>query len=347
LNERWLLTRGSCITPGIGIAAVTGAVGSSGTISLYSGLVRNYVHPYQTLVHDVGLVYLDDRGLDLAATGKAKLYADPREPWHDESEPTAMTWAGWGYAGADCSMTTHRLRVADLDLIQAYGINVAAIDRDAHRACSGDGGSQFLVTRGGEHLQIALYTGIFDFSFNGTGLSNVGALYSLNRTWIEDTIAAETSRAFVPTWTNGTAGGYAFRQGAIASDGFEPLGGYEYRCADILKDGSVGMRDCSGVDSQRWAFPASGEILAYGRPLQRDRRCLAIDSTAIDAKLHVKDCDGTNFQRFAYTQDGRLRSAAASTRCLKAQGAGQPIVVASCQTGAAQQMWSTSPIPPP
>jgi hypothetical protein len=345
LDERWLLTSGPCITPGTGIAVVTIAVGSAGTQTVYSGLSRNYVRP-GSMGYDVGLVYLDDRGLDLAGIGKAKLYSDSRRPWRSSSEPSEVTWAGWGNGGSDCS-TAHRLRVAEHDLVQDsigdYYATMLLSDTPV-RACPGDRGGQFLVTRGGERLQIAVYEQVYAF-YNRS--RTVGALYSLNREWIESTIAAETSRAFVTSWTTGWAGGYEYRQSNLASDGFEPLTGYEYRCMDIGKDGVVVMRACTGVGSQKWAFPTSGEIVAYNALPLRDRECLAIDSTAVGAQLHVKPCDGSDFQRFAYTQDGRLRSAMASTRCLKAQGAGQPVVVAACQTGAAQQMWSTSPIPPP
>ena len=104
---------------------------------------------------------------------------------------------------------------------------------------------------------------------------------------IEDTIA--------------TAGGYAYRQSNIVTDGFEPLQGYQYRCVDIGKDGVVITRDCTGTGTQKWAFPTSGAIVAYSE-LLRGPNCVAIDSTAVGAQLHVKPCDETNFQRFAYSR---------------------------------------------
>jgi hypothetical protein len=354
LDERWLLTNASCIdADGVGYANVDVTDGSTGMRNVYSGLARKYRHPqHGALAYDLGLIYLDDRGLDLTGIGKAKLYADARVPGAG-GESAAVVWAGWGATGAGCTTTTHQLRIVDGLALEHWYDSVDTFWKDGVYECPGDRGSQYLVSRGGELLQHAVhirqdFIGLIEDHGEQFLPYNFGTQLGLNRAWIEDTIAAETSRAFVTSWTTGSAGGYAYRQANVSSDGFQPLQGYQYRCMDLGKDGSVVLRTCTGSDPQKWAFPVSGAILEYAGPLRRDPPCLAIDSTAVGAHLHVKACDGTNLQRFAYTQDGRLRSAMASTRCLRAGTTdGAAVLVAACESGDPQQMWSTSPIPPP
>jgi predicted chitinase len=112
----------------------------------------------------------------------------------------------------------------------------------------------------------------------------------------------------------------------------------------------VVIRDCLGVESQKWTTTAAGEIRVT---ISGVTRCLdAFDGgTANGTKLIIWNCQGSGNQKFVHNGNNSV-TATKSGRCLDIQGSNPaydtPVVLWDCKNGGnGSQTWTPNGTPNP
>lgn len=375
VNERWLVTASHCLEHDDGLVdipdtfhvTVSFANGLGTKQGIYTGRVQKFTNPLHGLhepEHDVALIYLEGGGLNLATLGRTKLYADPRKPWSDNSEPDAFSIAGWGLNYSDCDVAGNhtgekQLRIGsglqlDYNPSNAHYASASFSEGSVH-ACGGDSGAPWMLFRGtapdADFLQFAVHSGrryMVLPPMTWTTRRHQGALIADNIAWVESTIHASTASVFSDSWTDGFHGGFHFRRSTLATHGYGDLQGFGYRC--MHAGTGVSMRTCDGSTPQKWSFTLAGEIRLFS--LLREGQCLTLNSLTNRTQLTVAQCDGSDSQRFWYDTSGRLRTTLDSGhfvaggfdfgghKCIEVGGnvEGAPVQVFDCN-GTGPQMW--------
>lgn len=344
LNDRWLLTAGSCIT-----SEIYGSFFNTLTNQVYYGRVLQFEHPSHVgsdddPVHDIGLIYLEDYGISATF---AEIFTDTRRPWCDASEPDDMWLEGWGQGGDNCEYLGHSLTHGALHVDYNPGnTHYASAAKGSVHACPGDRGGEYYLYRGTDsdarYLQFAVHSGLRPtwIPFNPTPtIRHQGALLEDSFGWIATVISERTSGVFGTRWVNGTHGGFASQRSEIVERPLGNLVGFNNRCMHdtMTTPDRVEMRACDSSTNQLWRFTKLGEI-RRSSGLLRESFCLEMtdNSTANRTVMRVARCNGSLAQRFVFTSGGQIQPAIARSKCVEAPGS--VVQLYDCN-GSPPQMW--------
>jgi hypothetical protein len=175
LTEHYILTAGHCVegyssTKLLAKVRRTTIAGHKETI--YEGDARILKNPqfhehqwFGDPGQDVGLLKLDGAGVNLAITGRAKLWGSNHpdinhDPWEQSSQNRWFTVIGWGQGGSsNCLNGTNGVKRI------GYGFVVDTTGPDANHVtapsntthlCPGDSGSPWIFVRGGQLIAFAI-----------------------------------------------------------------------------------------------------------------------------------------------------------------------------------------------
>lgn len=340
LNARWILTSAKCIgTPGAQTRTILAAQ-PAGVVAVWSGSVQTYIAPADTGTlaeqawHDVGLIHLYKRGIDLAmyALTPAALMLDaiPEDPEFGASG----IMAGWGNAA--CSETGNILRrSAGFPLIPS----ITGHGYSAYPTGSAPGACE-LVDRGGPLLfkpasSPDLVAGWFS---RRAWTPNPGAQNRMfftaareNTTFIGSTIAANTSYALDTSAPNGSSGGIAVRNYNVAASPVAgPIKSGPGLCLQRSATGVVTSETCTGASNQRWAYDVTGKI----KTTDATPACLRTTGGTIN----VAACAFVTSQ-FFYTSGTAIKVDSGS--CLSGgTTVGSAVTVQLCPGGTSNQVWT-------
>jgi Trypsin len=334
LNPRWILTTARCLgVNGTQPRTIHYAPTAGARVALYSGTVETLVHadsmvsssdPADYAPHDVGLIHLFDRGIDMDGLGilAAPLHLDPRLPGKSQTSDRAVRLAGWGNGGASCTGTS-ALRITSLfpidQLVEPY------YTAPAVGACSGDRGGPLLVTRGDRDLVVALYTG------NPGGASYFPLVISeLNLGWIHSKIALSGEWYTAGAPVEMTSNGYNYRYETIVARQpllIRKLAGAGYGCLGWgSPTNNVSYDVCSKAPTHKWTYTTTGAL----KTVETAPRCLM----AVGSALSVAPCDGSIAQRFYVDREDvdHLRSTI-DGRCVHSNAFGAAADLQPCASG--------------
>jgi hypothetical protein len=367
LNERWILTSAHCLQ----------GSGSSG-FWVYSsveqtspGRARFYRHPEydeDETAHDVGLVYLQQKPIDISSTRQAKLFTDSRRPWRDDSEPDEFAMSAWGL-GSDPGGTnscddgtewTHRQATFVVDCDSDSDHATASSNLYTH-GCPRDSGAPWMLRRGStasgsEFMLFAVYKGqssvTHPFNSYFVTVTEHAALLETNLAWIRSTLASVgRSTPYRHDWRVLSLGGWTYQQCDLTSRGWAELVGLEDMCMTVMGTTSgspVQLRTCSKSLSQGWSLLPSGMIRSQVNPL------LCLDGLYDNGHMRVTTCTTSGSSaRFNLTTEPYLRFSVNWNRCVDAPPAfttsgtpseGTPVQSFGCN-GTPSQRWTMRPLP--
>ncbi len=287
LNERWILTSAHCLH-GAGSSYFETRHNSGGG----AGRARFYRHPQfdeDETANDVGLVYLQERPLDISRARQAKLFTDSRRPWRDDSEPDEFAMSAWGL-GSDPGGTsncdngrawTHRQATFEVDYDSDSAYATASSDVYTH-GCHRDSGAPWMLRRGStasgrEFMLFAVYKGqstnynLFTPPYVTT-FTEHAALLETNLVWVLSTLASVgQSTPYHHDCRALSWGGWRYQQCNLSSRGWAELIGLGNMCMTAMGTTSgspVQLRTCSKSSwSQGWSLLPSGMIRSQVNPL--------------------------------------------------------------------------------
>ena len=362
LNERWILTSAHCLQ-GSGSSGFW--MFSGGTLP--TGRARFYRHPQfdeDETAHDVGLVYLQQKPLDISKTRQAKLFTDTRRPWRDDSEPDEFVMSAWGL-GSDPGGTrncdegtewTRRQATFEVDYDSDSAYATASSDALTH-GCPGDSGAPWMLRRGSdasgrEFMLFAVYKGqsthynLFNPPYY-VSYTEHAALLETNLAWLLSTLASVgQSTPYHHDCRALSLGGWRYQQCNLSSRGWAELVGLGNMCMTVMGTTSgspVQLRTCSKSWSQGWSLLPSGMIRSRVNPLL----CLD-DAPYINGLMQVTTCTSSGIARFNLTTEPYLRLSANWNRCVDAPPAfttsgmpseGTPVQSFGCN-GTPSQRWT-------
>ena len=358
LNERWLLTSAHCLQ-GSGSSDFWMYPGS-GT----PGNARFYRHPQDDedeTAHDVGLVYLQQKPLDISKTSQAKLFTDGRRPWRDDNEPDEFAMSAYGL-GSDPGGTsncddgtewTHRQATFEVDC-DSDSDHATARSNLATHACPRDSGAPWMLRRGGDlgphpFMLFAVFKGQSDnFSYK----TEHAALLEMNLGWIRNTLTSVTqSTPYRNDCRALSLGGWSFQRCDLSPRGWAELVGLGDMCMTAMgtTDGSeVQLQICTKGWDQGWLLLPSGLIRSQANPL------LCLDGLYNNGHMRMTTCATSGVTaRFNLTTEPRLRLSYDWDRCVDAPPAfttsgtpseGTPVQSFVC-SGTTSQRWTMRLLP--
>ena len=337
VNEHWILTSGHCFIGTGQCPAVDGdqltvlrATGLGASMVVYQAPASFIRHPSfaGNAAHDAQLIRLWSHGLPIEVMGQAKMYSDSRKPWKDLSLPRSFFSVGWGRSvinpndATDCiAGGVNAMRSGGPLTLDSTSTDVPTFVTSpigTQFPCSGDSGSPWLLPRGSEMLGIAIHS-----RRAGSPRKAQGTTIADNLSWIESTLAANTSANKYGQWRHdGTAGDQA--------SGF-----YRYRqCEELWRGWGQLKRDnvciqangatagstlsaatcgvSTSIATQAFALVPSGAILSLAAP----GFCLEASSAADLAPMRVAPCNGSLNQRFGNGPGSTIRLGLDWNRCV-------------------------------
>lgn len=214
LSEHYILTAGHCVSGYssnvLSSVSVRWAHVLGGAQALYTGSARIMRNPqyhandwFGDTGQDVAMLKLDGAGVNLALTGRAKLWGSNApninyDPWESSAQNRDFTLIGWGLTdpsgGSTCTSGTIGSKRIGLgfraDVMGRDALEVHAPINATH-ACGGDSGAPWLFVRGGTHVAFAVHSGrVSDYVVGGD--YHRAALTKPKRAWMYQATAFES-----------------------------------------------------------------------------------------------------------------------------------------------------------
>lgn len=300
LNERWILTTARCLGgEGQESRSISYATAAGARSKLYTGTVETFIHsdsfvssslPEDYAPHDLGLVHLFERGIDLTALGLMQplLYVGPQLPGDPQTNGNRdVRLLGWGANGASCTGTS-ALRVSSTFQVDPLTTSYLGAPAASASACSDDRGGPLLATRGDKDLVAALYAGTTAatsyFTFTAT---------PLNRAWIETTINNSSAYPYMASpLVDTTSTNFSYVIERLVT--WPPLvirtSGALPGCLVWGTTGSVWSGPCPKIPARHWTYTTKGTL----ETTESHPRCLTAAGTA----LRVAGCNGSSTQQW-------------------------------------------------
>lgn len=231
LAERWILTAAHCVVkqPRQFNVAVYYANAPGSAQEVYRGRAIRHVHPRYAPPplagfdrhNDIALIELVGGQINLALTGRAKLYDTTgytSEIWAQRDADRSFSVIGWGRTNEPNSKkcagpeTGGVKRKGSWFVIRRANRSATSLSADglAGHICMGDSGAPWLLERDGHHVAFAVEGGSWwDFPL---GTKEVATVIKPKMQWIYEASKATTYDSSTETWSkrslNCSRGGY-------------------------------------------------------------------------------------------------------------------------------------------